>query len=129
MMTAETESTKTLIKSWSTVEIILLCFLYLGSSYYIEVEILNGRYLDYHLSGGWIAYILSWSCILFILDKLRFKLIGLPPVYDFFENTGSYFAAAALIQGLSHILAAIINISLGLCMGWGFYPFATCESL
>tara|TARA_B100000989_G_C19427888_1_gene421632 strand:- start:265 stop:651 length:387 start_codon:yes stop_codon:yes gene_type:complete len=128
MMTAETESTKTPIKSWSTVEIILLSFLYLGSSYYLEVEILNGRYLDYHFSGWWIAYLIAWSCILFILDKLRFKLTGFPPVYDFL-GSGSYFMAAGMIQGLSLVLGAIISISLGLCMGWGFYPFATCESL
>ena len=124
-----TETTRELnSKYWGMVEIILLCFLYLGSSYYLEVEILNESYLHYHFSGWWVAYLLFWSGVLLLLDKLKFYLFGFPLVYDSL-GTGSYFLFAGMIQGFSFFLAVIISFFLSLCMGWGFYPFATCEAL
>ena len=124
-----TETTRELnFKYWGMVEIILLCFLYLGSSYYLEVEVLGNRYIDMYSSLWWVAHLVFLSGILFLLDKLRFKLAGLPKRYDW-DNHGGYFLTAVIIQTFSIFLAAIIGILLGVCMGWGFYPFATCEAL
>ena len=121
-MTEVKESLTSFLIEWT-----VLCFLYLGSSYYLEVEVLRGNYLDYHFSGWWVAYLVFWSGVLLLLDKLRFKFMGLPKIYDL--PTGGYFLGAGMLQFFSLLLGAIISIFLGICMGWGFYPFATCEAL